>query len=123
MTLSLRKIRGTGRLNEDNIHKTLSEVKRALLEADVNFRVVKAFLRSVQDRSLGQEVQSSLTPGQQFIKIVNEELTEMMGGVNKGLSTTDLSPLITMLVGLQGSGKTSTVGKLALYCTKKNQKP
>ena len=70
---SLRKVRGSGRLNEVNVQDTLNEVKRALLEADGNFRVVKAFLRSVQERSLGEEVRASLTPGQQFIKIVNEE--------------------------------------------------
>ena len=115
---SLRKVRGRGRLTEDNIGQTLNEVKMALLEADVNFRVVKAFLRSVKARAIGEEVQSSLTPGQQFIKIVNEELTEMMGGANSGLTEPEKTPLVTMLVGLQGSGKTSSVGKLArLYQT------
>ena len=83
---SLRKVRGRGRLTEENVSKTLNEVKMALLEADVNFRVVKAFLRSVKSRAVGEEVQGSLTPGQQFIKIVNEELTEMMGGANSGLT-------------------------------------
>ena len=115
---SLRKVRGRGRLTEDNIGQTLNEVKMALLEADVNFRVVKAFLRSVKARAIGEEVQSSLTPGQQFIKIVNEELTEMMGGANSGLTKPEKTPLVTILVGLQGSGKTSSVGKLArLYQT------
>ena len=115
---SIRKVRGRGRLTEDNIGQTLNEVKMALLEADVNFRVVKAFLRSVKSRAIGEEVQSSLTPGQQFIKIVNEELTEMMGGANSGLTEPEKTPLVTMLVGLQGSGKTSSVGKLArLYQT------
>ena len=115
---SIRKVRGRGRLTEDNIGQTLNEVKMALLEADVNFRVVKAFLRSVKARAIGEEVQSSLTPGQQFIKIVNEELTEMMGGANSGLTEPETTPLIAMLVGLQGSGKTSSVGKLArLYQT------
>ena len=75
LTNSLRKVRGRGRLSEDNISLTLNEVKMALLEADVNYRVVKAFLRSVKERSIGEELQNSLTPGQQFIKIVNEELT------------------------------------------------
>ena len=90
----------------------------ALLEADVNFRVVKAFLRSVKSRAVGEEVQGSLTPGQQFIKIVSEELTEMMGGANSGLTEPETAPLVTMLVGLQGSGKTSSAGKLArLYKT------
>ena len=115
---SIRKVRGRGRLTEDNIGQTLNEVKMAMLEADVNFRVVKAFLRSVKARAIGEEVQSSLTPGQQFIKIVNEELTEMMGGANSGLTEPEKTPLVTMLVGLQGSGKTSSVGKLArLYQT------
>ena len=115
---SIRKVRGRGRLTEDNIGQTLNEVKMALLEADVNFRVVKAFLRSVKARAIGEEVQSSLTPGQQFIKIVNEELTELMGGANSGLTEPEKTPLVTMLVGLQGSGKTSSVGKLArLYQT------
>ena len=95
----------------------------ALLEADVNFRVVKAFLRSVKARAVGEEVQGSLTPGQQFIKIVNEELTEMMGGANSGLTEPTTAPLITMLVGLQGSGKTSSVGKLALLCQTEGKRP
>ena len=115
---SLRKVRGRGRLTEESVSKTLNEVKMALLEADVNFRVVKAFLRSVNSRAVGEEVQGSLTPGQQFIKIVNEELTEMMGGANSGLTEPETAPLVTMLVGLQGSGKTSSAGKLArLYKT------
>ena len=115
---SLRKVRGRGRLTEENVSKTLNEVKMALLEADVNFRVVKAFLRSVKSRAVGKEVQDSLTPGQQFIKIVNQELTEMMGGANSGLTELETAPLVTMLVGLQGSGKTSSAGKLArLYKT------
>jgi len=120
---SLRKIRGQGRLKEENIGQTLNEVKMALLEADVNYRVVKAFLRSVKDRSVGEEVQGSLTPGQQFIKIVNEELTEMMGGKNSSLSLAENKPLITMMVGLQGSGKTSSVGKLAKLCQKEGNRP
>ncbi|MEZ7973424.1 MAG: signal recognition particle protein [SAR324 cluster bacterium] len=120
---SLRKVRGRGRLTEDNVGQTLNEVKMALLEADVNFRVVKAFLRSVKARAVGEEVQGSLTPGQQFIKIVNEELTEMMGGANSGLTEPTTAPLITMLVGLQGSGKTSSVGKLALLCQTEGKRP
>ena len=118
LSSSLRKVRGRGRLTEENVSQTLNEVKMALLEADVNFRVVKAFLRSVNDRAVGEEVQGSLTPGQQFIKIVNNELTEMMGGANSGLTELEGTPIITMMVGLQGSGKTSSVGKLArLYKT------
>jgi len=120
---SLRKVRGRGRLTEDNVGQTLNEVKMALLEADVNFRVVKAFLRSVKARAVGEEVQGSLTPGQQFIKIVNEELTEMMGGANSGLAEPETAPLVTLLVGLQGSGKTSSVGKLARLCKTEGKRP
>ena len=120
---SLRKVRGRGRLTEENVSKTLNEVKMALLEADVNFRVVKAFLRSVESRAVGEEVQGSLTPGQQFIKIVNEELTEMMGGANYGLTEPETAPLVTMLVGLQGSGKTSSAGKLARLCETEGKRP
>ena len=120
---SLRKVRGRGRLTEDNVIQTLNEVKMALLEADVNFRVVKAFLRSVKVRAVGEEVQGSLTPGQQLIKIVNEELTEMMGGANSGLMEPDAAPLITMMVGLQGSGKTSSAGKLARLYQSKGKRP
>ena len=123
LSTSLRKVRGQGRLTEENIGRTLNEVKMALLEADVNYRVVKSFLRSVKDRSVGEEVQGSLTPGQQFIKIVNEELTEMMGGNNSSLSGTKNKPLVTMMVGLQGSGKTSSVGKLAKLCQKEGSQP
>jgi len=120
---SLRKVRGRGRLTEENVSKTLNEVKMALLEADVNFRVVKAFLRSVKSRAVGEEVQGSLTPGQQFIKIVSEELTEMMGGANSGLTEPETAPLVTMLVGLQGSGKTSSAGKLARLYKNEGKRP
>ena len=120
---SLRKVRGRGRLTEDNVSQTLNEVKMALLEADVNFRVVKAFLRSVKVRAVGEEVQGSLTPGQQFIKIVNEELTEMMGGANSGLMELEGGPLIAMMVGLQGSGKTSSAGKLARLYQSRGKRP
>ena len=95
----------------------------ALLEADVNYRVVKAFQRSVKERAIGQEVQGSLTPGQQFIKIVNEELTEMMGGANSGFVETEDTPLTVMMVGLQGSGKTSSAGKLARLHQSEGKRP
>ncbi len=123
LTGSLRKVRGQGRLTEDNIKGTLNEVKMALLEADVNFRVVKAFLRSVQSRAIGEEVQGSLSPGQQFIKIVNEELTDMMGGEGVGLDFKEHDLLLTMMVGLQGSGKTTTTGKLAKLAQSQGRKP
>ena len=120
---TLRKVRGQGRLTEENLSQTLNGVKMALLEADVNYRVVKAFLRSVKERAIGQEVQGSLTPGQQFIKIVNEELTEMMGGANSGLTEPTAAPLTVMMVGLQGSGKTSSSGKLARHYQSEGKRP
>ena len=120
---TLRKVRGQGRLTEENLSQTLNSVKMALLEADVNYRVVKAFLRSVKERAIGQEVQGSLSPGQQFIKIVNEELTEMMGGVNSGFTETEDTPLTVMMVGLQGSGKTSSAGKLARLYQSEGKRP
>ena len=123
LTGTLRKVRGQGRLTEENLSQTLNSVKMALLEADVNYRVVKAFLRSIKERSIGQEVQGSLTPGQQFIKIVNEELTEMMGGANSGFVETEDTPLTVMMVGLQGSGKTSSAGKLARLYQSEGKRP
>ena len=123
LTTTLRKVRGQGRLTETNIDDSLKEVKMALLEADVNFRVVKAFLKSVKSRAIGEEVQSSLTPGQQFIKIVNDELTNMMGASNESLATSEEEITVVMVVGLQGAGKTSSVGKLANYHVQKGFSP
>ena len=123
LTTTLRKVRGQGRLTETNIDDSLKEVKMALLEADVNFRVVKAFLKSVKSRAIGEEVQSSLTPGQKFIKIVNDELTNMMGASNESLATSEDGATVVMVVGLQGAGKTSSVGKLANYHAQKGFSP
>ena len=123
LTTTLRKVRGQGRLTETNIDDSLKEVKMALLEADVNFRVVKAFMKSVKSRAIGEEVQSSLTPGQQFIKIVNDELTNMMGASNESLATSEDGATVVMVVGLQGAGKTSSVGKLANYHAQKGFSP
>ena len=123
LTITMRKVRGQGRLTETNIDDSLKEVKMALLEADVNFRVVKAFLKSVKIRAIGEEVQSSLTPGQQFIKIVNDELTNMMGASNESLATSEEGTTVVMVVGLQGAGKTSSVGKLANYHAQKGFSP
>ena len=123
LTTTLRKVRGQGRLTETNVDDSLKEVKMALLEADVNFRVVKAFLKSVKSRAIGEEVQSSLTPGQQFIKIVNDELTNMMGASNESLATSEDGTTVVMVVGLQGAGKTSSVGKLANYHAQKGFSP
>ena len=123
LTTTLRKVRGQGRLTETNIDDSLKEVKMALLEADVNFRVVKALLKSVKSRAIGEEVQGSLTPGQQFIKIVNDELTNMMGASNESLAKSEDGPTVVMVVGLQGAGKTSSVGKLANYHAQKGFSP
>ena len=118
-----RKLKGHGKLSEKNIEAGLKEVRMALLEADVHYRVTKRFVADVKERALGQEVLGSLTPGQQVIKIVNEELTKLMGSCNEDLNLSGSSPVSLMLVGLQGSGKTTTAGKLAVFLRKKGRKP
>ena len=118
-----KKLRGYGRLNEDNIKDALREVRIALLEADVNLNVVKEFIEKIKIRAVGQEVMSSLTPGQQVVKIVNEELTTMLGGTNSGIALVSKPPIIIMMVGLQGSGKTTTSAKLARRFLKEGQLP
>ncbi len=114
-----KKITGRGVLTEDNIKDALKEVRLALLEADVNYKVVKRFVNEVSERAVGQEVMDSLTPGQQIIKIVNEELTRLMGSQAQELQLKGPTPHYIMLVGLQGSGKTTTAAKLARYLKKK----
>ena len=118
-----RKLKGHGKLSEKNIEAGLKEVRMALLEADVHYRVAKKFITAVKERALGQEVLASLTPGQQVIKIVNEELTELMGSSHEDLNLSGPSPVALMLVGLQGSGKTTTAGKLAVFLRNKGRKP
>jgi len=118
-----RKLKGHGKLSEKNIEEGLKEVRMALLEADVHFRVAKKFIADVKERALGQEVLASLTPGQQVIKIVNEELTELMGSSHEDLNLSGPSPVAIMLVGLQGSGKTTTAGKLAVFLRNKGRQP
>ena len=113
-----KKLKGHGKLSEKNIEQGLKEVRMALLEADVHYRVAKRFVADVKERALGQEVLASLTPGQQVIKIVNEELTELMGSSHEDLILTGPSPVALMLVGLQGSGKTTTAGKLSVNTTR-----
>lgn len=110
---TLKKLRGKGRLSEKDVKSGLKEVKLALLEADVNYKVVKNFIKKVEERAVGQDVLESLTPGQQVIKIVNEELTNLMGGNRSELSFSSEPPTLIMLTGLQGSGKTTSAGKLA----------
>ena len=113
-----KKLKGHGKLTEKNITDGLKEVRMALLEADVHYKVVKTFVAGIKERALGQEVMTSLTPGQQVIKIVNEELTALMGGEHQDLVLTGTRPVAVMLVGLQGSGKTTTAGKLAVHLRK-----
>ena len=118
-----KKLKGHGTLNEKNIEEGLKQVRMALLEADVNYKVAKSVISDIKARALGQEVMQSLTPGQQVIKIVNDEFTRMMGSRHQGLNF-DGKPLgSVMLIGLQGSGKTTTAGKLGLYLRKKGRKP
>lgn len=118
-----KKLKGHGKLTEKNITDGLKDVRMALLEADVHYKVVKTFVAGIKERALGKEVMTSLTPGQQVIKIVNEELTGLMGGAHQDLTLTGTRPVSIMLVGLQGSGKTTTAGKLAVYLRKKGRKP
>jgi len=118
-----KQLKGHGKLTEKNIEEGLREVRMALLEADVHFKIVKKFIADVKERALGQEVMASLTPGQQVIKIVGEELTELMGGRLENLDLSGSYPVSVMLVGLQGSGKTTTAGKLAVFLRKEGRKP
>ena len=119
---TFKKLRGKGKLTEKDIKEAMREVKLALLEADVNFKIVKQFIANVSEKCVGSEVLESLTPGQQVIKIVNEELTSLMGGTESKLNYASYGPTVIMLVGLQGSGKTTTAGKLANYLRKKHSK-
>jgi signal recognition particle subunit SRP54 len=118
-----KKLRGHGKLTEQNITEALKEVRLALLEADVNFKVVKDFVERIRSRAVGQEVLESLTPAQQVIKIVHEELISLMGGMSSALNLSYKPPIPIMLVGLQGSGKTTTVGKLGKFLKDKGRKP
>ncbi|MBF0449197.1 MAG: signal recognition particle protein [Candidatus Magnetomorum sp.] len=118
-----KKLKGHGKLTEKNIEDGLKEVRMALLEADVHYKVVKKFIASVKDRALGQEVLASLTPGQQVVKVVNEELTVLMGQENEELRIAGPTPIPVMLIGLQGSGKTTSAGKLAKLLRTKGRKP
>ncbi|HDH6154415.1 TPA: signal recognition particle protein [Staphylococcus aureus] len=121
---TMQKMRGKGKLTEADIKIMMREVRLALLEADVNFKVVKEFIKTVSERALGSDVMQSLTPGQQVIKIVQDELTQLMGGENTSINMSNKPPTVVMMVGLQGAGKTTTAGKLALLMRKKyNKKP
>lgn len=118
-----RKLRGHGRLDENNIQDGLREVRMALLEADVNFKVVKEFIERVRERALGQNVLASLTPGQQVVKIVHEELIGLLGGESSTLEFKGKPPYVIMMAGLQGSGKTTSSAKLALYLRRQKHTP
>jgi signal recognition particle subunit SRP54 len=120
---TMRKLRGKGRLSEKDVDEILREIRLALLEADVNYKVVKDFIAHVKERATGHEVLSSLTPGQQVIRIVNEELTQLMGGTQVKLTLSSRPPSVIMMVGLQGSGKTTTTGKLARMLKAQGHRP
>src|SRR5713226_1059108 len=122
LELTFKKLRGQGKISEGHIEEALREVRLALLEADVHFKVVKSFLESVKFKALGQEVLRSLTPEQQFIKIVREELISLLGGEHQDLELKGTPPVVLMLVGLQGSGKTTTLAKLALYLKREKKR-
>lgn len=119
----LKKLRGKGKINEDDVKNAMREVRMALLEADVNFKVVKDFTNKVRERAVGQEVLQSLTPGQQIVKIVHDEMTELMGGSESKLLFSSRPPTVIMTVGLQGAGKTTTVAKLAKNLIKSGRRP
>ena len=122
LELTFKKLRGQGKITEKNVEDSLREVRLALLEADVHFKVVKKFIESVKNKALGQEVLLSLTPDQQFLKIVREELVSLLGGNTEDLNLRVAPPVIILLVGLQGSGKTTTIAKLAGYLKKEKKR-
>jgi len=119
---TIQKIRGKGKVTEADVKEMMREVRLALLEADVNFKVVKDFVKKVSERAVGQEVMKSLTPGQQVIKVVQEELTALMGGEQSKIAVAKRPPTVIMMVGLQGAGKTTTTGKLANLLRKKHNR-
>ena len=120
---ALGKLKGKGKLSEKDVDAAMREVRLALLEADVNFKVVKDFIKTVKERSIGVEVMESLTPGQQVVKIVNEELTNLMGEKEIKLNFSSSPPTVILMCGLQGAGKTTTTGKLALNLKNQNKRP
>ena len=114
---ALQKMKGYGKITEENVSDMMREIRLALLEADVNYTVVKEFTNNVKEKALGEEVKKSLKPGDVFVKIVKDELTNLLGGEEEPLNLSG-NPAILMLVGLQGSGKTTTIGKLGLLLRK-----
>ena len=122
LSAAFKKLRGKGRLSETDVKEAMKEIRMALLEADVNFKVVKQFVSSVTERAVGADVLESLTPAQMIIKIVNEELTALMGGESAKLTISSKPPTVVMLVGLNGAGKTTNGAKLAGLMKKQNGK-
>ena len=120
---TFKKLRGHGKLTDDDVNATMREIRIALLEADVNFKVVKDFIKKIKERAVGQEVLESLTPAQAVIKIVNEELTALMGQTQSHINISPKAPTIIMMVGLQGAGKTTSAGKLGLMFKKQGKHP
>lgn len=119
----MKKLKGQTRITEKDLKEMLREVKLALLEADVNYKVVKEFVSSIEQKALGESVMKSLTPGQQVVKIVKDELIELLGSSESKLNISSNPPTVIMLVGLQGSGKTTLCGKLSNYLRKQGKKP
>lgn len=120
---AFQKLRGYGKLNEKNITESLKEIRRALLEADVNYKVVKDFIAAVQEKAVGEDVLRSVTPGQMIVKIVHDELVRLLGSSTMQMKTAGIPPTIIMLAGLQGSGKTTFAAKLANFLSKRGRKP
>ena len=123
LSATFKRLRGKGRLSEADVRQAMKEIKMALLEADVNFKVVKSFVAAVSERAVGADVMESLTPAQMIVKIVNEELTALMGGGDSKLNLSSVSPTVVMLVGLQGAGKTTNGAKLAGLMKKQGKRP
>ena len=120
---TFKKLRGHGKLTEDDVNEAMREVRMALLEADVNFKVVKNFVKTVKERAIGQDILETLTPAQVVIKIVDEELTALMGGTQSRIHMSSQPPTIIMMVGLQGAGKTTSAGKLGLSFKQQGKRP
>ena len=120
---AFKKLKNKGKLSENDVKEAMREVRLALLEADVNYKVAKELTAKITERAVGQDVMESLTPGQMVVKIVNEELTELMGGDNARIEFASKPPTVIMLCGLQGSGKTTHAAKLALMLKNQNHRP
>ena len=123
LSAAFKMLRGKGRLSEADVKEAMKEIRMALLEADVNFKVVKQFVATVTERAIGSDVLESLTPAQMIVKIVNEELTALMGGENTKLTISPKPPTVVMLVGLNGAGKTTNGAKLAGFMKKQGKRP